>query len=322
MHGENYGHQYSTLTYNAAKVDSDLNLLWDAGRRILRAPYCEWPRTGTGLNWPNNTGITTTIDWCSDIAERALKRGFTVIWGVVHTRPVVTASNLENSCAWILSTLLPWAKRMRALYGDRFILSYGNEEELHLDTVVSAGSSINEAQFRTRIKQCVSDSRAAGYDGETDYITDATRRALWIAEGRGDFDRIGFNLYYEWAPTGAFRGSAQTIATSFGTDHTYISEWSTDQGYESSQVFGNEFAESRWAENLKERQSILDSLGLRSINFCMQGGSFGVSATKWPLRNLDGTFREAWYGLNGLRQYGTRTVSERTYSPRVYSERS
>lgn len=322
MRGENYGHQYSTLTYDAAKVDSDLDLLWSMGRRILRPPYCEWARSGTALNWPNNPTITTTIDWCSDIVERALKRGFTVMWGVVHTRPVVTASNLEDSCAWIQNTLLPWAKKMRALYGDRFILSYGNEEELHLDTVVSAGSSINEAQFRTRIKQAITQARAAGYDGEANYVTDATRRALWAAEGRGDFDRISFNLYYEWTPSGSFNLSAKAIVAAFGTDHTDITEWSTDQGYESSQVYGDEFAEQRWAANLKERQDFLEALGLRHFNFCMQGGSFGVSATKWPLRKLDGTFHEAWYAINGTRQYATRTLSDRTYGARTYSPRS
>lgn len=283
MRGINYGHNLVAASYRAV-VTNQLEDIWSAGYRILRVAH------------PTYNSSTATLDMCRDVVVRALDMGFIVHWGVTATRPTVTAANHATFSSYVTSVVAPWAQ---GLNHPRLKLSLGNEEELHLD-----GTTLTTLTFKTAVKNLATSVRSIYTAGSIEYATDAAQRAEWASEGLGDIDLIGFNLYYEWSPYGAFKGAFDQLSAAF-SGRFYISEWGVYGGYPTAAAFGAN-AEDIFASNMSIRQGIVDSVD--HCVFSYGDGAFGVPTDMWALSASAG-HRKAWYRLTGARRYSARLYS-------------
>lgn len=288
LKGINYGHHLLATAYNPQTVVSELQMLYNNGYRLLRVAY------------PTYNSSSGTLNMLKDVVVKGLDCGFTVIWGVVGNRPTITSTNYSTFASYVTGTLAPWAQ---ALNNPKLRLSIGNEEELHVD-----GTTMTIATLQSNLKSLATSVQSVYTVGEVNYVTDAEQWTLWNTLGLGDIDKIGFNLYYEWQPTGSYATKLAAINTAFTTRY-FIGEYSTSNGFADASAFGAATAEDNWAQNIAQRRTIADSYNIDHCVFCFGDGQFGVTANSWALRKTDGTFRKAWYAHSGSRAYGTKTVS-------------
>lgn len=268
--GINYGHHATSYDLDG-QVARDFALLKQLGVTKLRIVYPPFDSANVGN--------------IQALVQRALSAGFYVIWGVTAGGTTVTTSRWASFKSYVTSTLAPWAQ---AQNNSNLQLSVGNEEELHID-----GTTVTASTVRSDVGGTYGSAVKSAYTkGLISYETAATQRAAWASLGKGNLDKIGFNVYFEVDPTGNFTASISAIVSGFGSSG-YISEWSTPGGYSD---LGTEVG---WSDNLMARKAIIQASGVSdAYAFCYKDGAFGVPADSFALMASGETPRIALASLS------------------------
>jgi hypothetical protein len=231
------------------------------------------------VDYNNSVGIAL---W-KPYVRCALKLGFTkVIWGIGAGATHITAANYSNFDT-ALQTLATW---FQAQNNPRLELQMGNEEDLHID------SGLTAAQLRSKLRDTATTLQQVYTAGPISYVSSifvGNEIAAWTSEGIGNMDRIGFNLYGSDA---VFNRSAIAVAA---LPRAYVGEWGTNNGYAD---FGNE---DLYRQAIHLRQQMLINAGVTEAYFY----NYMEANRKWGIKNypITGDFRTAWPVLLGVRAW-------------------
>ena len=269
--GMNYGHQVSSTSYDTAQVESDFTFLKANGVTRLRIAF------------PGFDESSETIAHCQDMAVRALSHGFYVVWGVStgYGTGTINATRWAASKAYILGTLVPWAKSVGLSE-----LCLGNENELSDD-----GTTLTDAAMRADVRAMAASIKSNGFRGNLSYSTAILEsyRDGWISEGIGDLDLIGWNSYDILSN---FNIRSGVVQSAFGAK-TYISEFgSINNGFPD---FNDETA---FYNDTASRIQSMQSAGIQAgYFFCYRDGASGVPANSFGLVGYVHLARNAVLGL-------------------------
>lgn len=279
--GINYGHHLTTAVYLAdpaaymRQVKSELRDILNQGYTKLRVDYPQW------------NGSTDAIYRRKLIVTAALDMGFkTVLWGVVHSRPTITATNYTSSSNYILTDLLPWAQTVN---DSRLRMSLGNEEENKAD-----GTTITASTMQTNLKSLATSAQAIYTAGPIDYVVSIDDVAPWISGGKGDLDLLGINIYKGFLTEYAgFVSALESCYTTFGSN-MFIGEFNTGNGFPDAVPYGYSAAEELWTKANLTRRKLIDGHGIEWYFFCYRDGQSSVPANSFSLRKTNGDYRKAW----------------------------
>lgn len=272
--GVNYGHQISSLIYDATQIESDFTYLRSAGVTRLRIAF------------PEYDGSAGLIANCQNMVTRALAHGFYVVWGVTvgFGAGTITATRWSAFKTNVIGTIAPWAQSVGLSE-----LCLANENELSDD-----GTTLTDATMRADIRTMASTIKTNGYTGKVSYSTSilSTYRTPWASEGIGSLDYIAWNSY-DTSTNFNIRNAA--IVSSFA-NVTYISEFgSITNGYSD---YNNE---SAYYNDVVARISSMQSSGVASgYFFCYRDGQFGVPANSFGLIQTNGIAHLARQAVLGI----------------------
>jgi len=293
MKGINYGHHLVTTEFVVGGV-------LDSARyeSVVRAEMLEILKQGFDeirLDYPQWNGAS----WTSPAFERrklsvriALSLPFKkVLWGVVHTRPTVTAANYPNSRDFILNTLLPWAQGVN---DSRLCMSIGNEEEPHVD-----GTTLTAATMRSNLLTLATSAQAiytvgpVYYDASIDSVYGGGN--VWGDNSIGSLDLLGINVYKGVLPDYAgFTAAVADIYSRFGSK-IYCGEYNTGNGFDDMISYGRRYAEEIYSKVNIDRRNILDSYNIPWYFFSYAANSNPANQPNaFALKMADGTFHQLW----------------------------
>ena len=301
MRGINYGHHWSAASYDQARARQEMKKLLESGFTVIRIVY------------PTFNSSTATLNLCHDLVELALSLPFEkIIWGAVGARPSFSATQHEAHKSYLTTNLAPYAQ---SLNDSRLQISVGNEEEMWVNT-----ASLSITDLQSSLKSAMVACKNIYTIGTVDYCTASTYQLQWYNLGLPSGCKLGMNLYYEYSPVGTFKISATSMASRFGSD-AYVSEYSTEAGFNDALVYGGSKPEQNWSDNLALRTKILESLlpaDVPIIFFCYKDGSFGVPMNRFALELSDGVHRTAWSVLTHDRTIHARPSSIKSHGNRSY----
>jgi hypothetical protein len=289
--GINYGHHLLTSEYNTdsrlyeKKVRAEMLEILEQGFDCIRLDYPQ----ANSTNWNQAALERRKLN-----VRLALSLGFKkVLWGTVHERPVVTASNYVNSRNFILNTLLPWAE---SLADNRLCMSIGNEEEPHVD-----GTTMTAQNMRNNIIQLASDAQniytygPIYYDASIDSIYGGGN--VWADNQIGSLDMLGINVYKGvLADYAGFRLAIADI-NRFG-DKIYCGEWNTGNGFDDMLAYGRRYSEEMYTKVNIARRDVLDAYNIEWYFFAYSANSVeDFQPNAFALKKGNGTYHDLWYVL-------------------------
>lgn len=264
----NLGINYSSTGRAATSFASDMAYLRALGFTRVRLMVPDYGDT---------TGVST---WRS-YAAQACDMGFTrVIYGVTAITTGITSANTA-AFATAMAAEATWAQ---ALGKSNLTLELGNEEELHHD------GSLTDAQVRANMRSAATTCKAIYTVGGICYASSNIAGAMdsWISEGKGSFDRIGFNIYDD---PGDLLINATKLKNAFGSN-AFASEWNRPNSF--SQTLGYD----RDALQVAKQLEIFKGLDLEAYFF-----TFMYNGTYYGILRSDGTFIPVWPTLLETRRW-------------------
>lgn len=130
----------------------------------------------------------------------------------------------------------------------------------------SKDASLTDAQVRTYVRSLATQVKQV-FTREISYALSQTKEDGWIAEGKGDLDKLSINLYGSFA---AFESDARRFYAAFGAD-CFVSEWNVNTVWANSSVDGRGPTSSDFDEvygrELVKRLNILRAIGFSEAYF-------------------------------------------------------
>lgn len=186
------------------------------------------------------------------LALDAKKQGFFVQFGITcgvddAYWPTFLSTDMLAVAAWCETNRI-----------DEF--SIGNEESWRSHI---GQSQIPEKQIRDDIRNAVAKVKGV-YHGSVVYCDAEGVLDAWIAEGRGNIDRLYFNVYDNLTN---FQNIINKIITAFGTNHGGLSEWAAQHPFSQMNM-----TPVQYAAEITNRQAIVKKSGLPAYAFTWRMG--------------------------------------------------
>lgn len=291
--GINYGNNIITGPsygggFNTSQVTSDAKRLWDFGFRKVRIGIYKFNDTTAKAN--------------SRAAALIFKQqGFYVIHGCGAGGTTITASNFSTGFGAECQIAAAWAEENEM---DEF--QSGNEELLHIDE----DTIVYDQLWSDYMKPLATTLQGIFTRGPISYaevqgLGETSPTGWWNANGKGDFDFIGFNVYGD--DSGTFEEMVQFQIDNFnsGSD-TNIYEWNNKQS-DITLLFNNKISEEENAQRLKSKFNyIKTNVGesdplFTCYLFTYRWDQSADTKAFWFVENQSNLHRPAWNEIVGGR---------------------
>lgn len=264
--GINYAHHLTS--YDEGVVASELEFISRFTKKIRIA-------------MPNYDSVIAQPG-LKQIVSYALSKGFYVIFGTVSGGYPINSTTWTANLA-SKTALIDWAQSVGLSE-----LSLGNEEELHCD-----GTTLTQATVITDMKALATTAQSS-FSGVISYTASQQQISAWVTAGKGDLDRLCFNVYGNQT---TFKADVTSIVSNFGSN-AYIGEFGTSNGYTD---FTNEQA---WARELAYRKKYIIDAGIsEAYYFGFKDGTLNGANDKWGLKLDSGNYRIATPRVLGKRDW-------------------
>lgn len=179
-----------------------------------------------------------------------------------------------------------------------------DEFQISNETENNKSGSISDADIRIFLRSLATDVKAV-FTRPICYAVAQGREDGWISEGRGDLDKIAFNIYGHSGAYNSFVALLQKVYDAFG-DNCFISEWNVNPAWLDTSINGITPVDSSFDEvygsELIRRLNAIISIGFDEAYFFHLwsfSASFGIDY--FSLFTLAEAFRPGALRLMGQR---------------------
>lgn len=277
---------------------SQPSAFWYTYTAELGAPFVphvtnNFKRVRTYVDLSSQTSRTAIHTWALQL--KAAKPDIYIVFGA--TRGGLSSTNQDAYTAAVIAEA-QWAHENNM---DEFQISNETENNKH--------SSLTDAQVRAYIRSLATQVKQV-FTRPISYAVAQGREDGWIAEGKGDLNRIAFNIYGHNGTFSSFVNIARKVHDAFGDD-CYVSEWNLHPSWLESRADGlapgdMEF-ERAYANEVVRRQKVLQYVGFtEAYFFALWSFAEGFGIDYFSLWKKEEGFRPAFYAVGFARRQMTR----------------
>lgn len=257
----NMGNTQQGGIYDAGKINDDLTFLKKAGVKRIRIPI-------------GNPSYAPAVSACRNLVIAAKAMGFYVAWCFVYD-----PGNHNTFVNTYTPLCLAHAADAQALGVDE--VQIANEPDAAWRNPGWADPVNDLKGLATQVKQVFTGvvSHCAAQDGY---------EPRWAAEGKGDIDVMGYNVYGSFGLFEDFKFKINRFYNAFGVNGFQVTEWNIHHDW--SKFPANEGDQ---VKAVKERYDFLESLGIQHYFFTW---NWEQNNDAFSLKKKDGTYRP-WFSV-------------------------